>query len=154
MLYSHRKKKVQEHRLEIVQVLPCCRSLRSLTEKKLSKEEIRADLKRKMEEEGNCSRHQHVPVPAYCQQGAVVIPVSCKQRKQDSRGSVGLNQQHIWEVSLRQAQGPLSLPLVDLHRLLSQRSQEVGLVHFQGADIQHRQVSLQLLQQGAAASIP
>lgn len=65
-----------------------------------------------------------------------------------------VNQQHIWKASLWQAWGPLSLPLVDLHCLLSQSSQEVGLVHFQGADIQHRQVSLQLLQQGATASIP
>lgn len=61
-------------------------------------------------------------------------------------------QQHIWTVCGKRRDS--SLPLVDIHHLLCQSSQEVSLVHFQGADIQHRQVSWQLLQQGTTSSIP
>lgn len=78
-------------------------------------------------------------------------PVSCKQQVQD--GAVVWDyQQHIWTVYGKHRDS--SLPLVDFHHLLCQSSQEVALVHFQGADIQHRQVSWHLLQQGTTSSIP
>lgn len=66
----------------------------------------------------------------------------------------GAQQQHTWEALTASTTGTRSLPPVELHCLLRQGSQQVGLVHLHGTDVQHRQVSLQFLQQGAAASIP
>lgn len=65
-----------------------------------------------------------------------------------------VHQQYTWEASTVGTTGTRSLPLVELHCLLRQSSQQVGLVHLHRADVQHGQVSLQFLQQGATASIP
>lgn len=65
-----------------------------------------------------------------------------------------VHQQYTWEASMVGTTGTRSLPLVELHCLLRQSSQQVGLVHLHRADVQHGQVSLQFLQQGATASIP
>lgn len=89
-----------------------------------------------------------VPLPERCCSGSCLLSAVARRAGQ----LCGISSMP--GMSLGQARGPLSLPLVDLHHLLGQCSQEVGLVHFQGADIQHRQVCLQLLQQEAAASIP
>lgn len=106
-----------------------------------------------MEEEGKRRRHLSVPVPADCQKSAVAAPASQEQHVEDSRAqpvAVGFSSSTSGSPRGRHC----SLPLVDIHHLLGERGQQVALVHLQGADVQHGQVSLQLLQQGAAAGIP
>lgn len=113
-----------------------------------------------MEDDRKHPRHLCAPVPDCCQKGAAAAPASCKQHVQDTKQHVGLccccraHQQHTWEALMVSTTGTRSLPPVQLHCLLRQSSQQVGLVHLHGADVQHGQVSLQFLQQGAAASIP
>ena len=49
---------------------------------------------------------------------------------------------------------PVSLPLVDLQHLLCERGQVAVLVHLKWADVEHRQVCWELLDQGTAAGVP
>ena len=47
-----------------------------------------------------------------------------------------------------------SLPFVNLQHLLCERGEVVTSVHHQGADVQHRQISRQLLDQSTGPSVP
>lgn len=64
-----------------------------------------------MEKEGNCSRHQHIPAPDSSRKVLEWFPPSgssmCKTAELGTEQLYRVNQQHLWKVSLWQAQGPL-----------------------------------------------